>query len=265
MKKRDLSAIVMVLIFVPLMLIGGRVFTVFMCLLACLAAHELIKINDTKDVPLLMKVFTYLAIIFMVLTNMDNIDFNYTIDYKFISVLLFAFLVPIVFINDNKTYNIEDALYLIAVALFVGFSFNLLSIVRNYDLFYFMYLVLIAVMTDIFAYLSGRLVGCHKLCPNISPNKTVEGFIFGTLMGSFTGTYFYLMVINPNMNILTISAISIILSLVGSIGDLVFSMIKRFYKTKDFSNLIPGHGGILDRFDSLIFISLASILVLGVI
>ncbi len=265
MKKRILSAIIMTAIFIPLLFIGGKFFTIFMCVLACLSTYELIKINDTKSVPLLMKIFTYLAVIFMVLTNMDSIDFNYTLDYKLISILIFAFLVPLVFINNNKKYNIEDALYLMSIALFLGFSFNLLSVVRNYDLLYFIYLLLIAALTDVFAYISGSLVGKHKLCPNISPNKTVEGMIFGTLIGTFTGVYFYHMVINPNLSIMTIILVSLMLSLVGQIGDLVFSMIKRFYKTKDFSNIIPGHGGILDRFDSLIFISLASIFILGII
>ncbi len=265
MKKRVLSAIVMIAVFVPLLLIGGKVFTIFMCGLACLATYEFINIKESKKVPSIIKIFAYLGVIFMVLNNIDNIDFNYTIDYKFISVLIFAFLIPLVFLDDNKTYNINDALYLIGITLFVGFSFNLLSVVRNYDVMYFIYLLLIAVVSDTFAYISGSLVGKHKLCPNISPNKTVEGLIYGTLVGSFVGSYFYLVFINASMNILTIGVTTLVLSLIGAIGDLVFSMIKRYYKTKDFSNLIPGHGGILDRFDSLIFIALASILVIGII
>ena len=220
MKKRVLSAIIMTAIFVPILLIGGKVFTCFMCILACLSAYELIKINDTKNVPLLMKVFTYLSIIFIVLKNVDSIDFNYTFDYKSVSILLFAFLVPLVFINDNKTYNIEDALYLIGTSLFLGFSFNLLSVVRNYDLFYFIYLLLIAVVTDIFAYAGGTLVGRHKLCPKISPNKSVEGLIIGTIMGSFVGVYFYHTVISTSLSLTTIILVSIALSLVGSIGTI---------------------------------------------
>ena len=113
MKKRVLSAIVMIAVFVPLLLIGGKVFTIFMCGLACLATYEFINIKESKKVPSIIKIFAYLGVIFMVLNNIDNIDFNYTIDYKFISVLIFAFLIPLVFLDDNKTYNINDALYLI--------------------------------------------------------------------------------------------------------------------------------------------------------
>ena len=72
-------------------------------------------------------------------------------------------------------------------------------------------------------------------------------------------------VINPNMSLIFITLITIMLSLVGQLGDLVFSSIKRYYDKKDFSDLIPGHGGILDRFDSIIFVVLAFIIVLGII
>ena len=119
--------------------------------------------------------------------------------------------------------------------------------------------------TDTFAYITGRLVGRHKLCPNISPNKTIEGFIGGTLMGVVVATSFYHVFINSSISLSILILVTMTLSIVGQLGDLVFSMIKRYYDKKDFSNLIPGHGGILDRFDSLIFIALAFILVSGII
>ena len=106
-------------------------------------------------------------------------------------------------------------------------------------------------MTDTFALFTGMFIGKNKLAPSISPKKTIEGFIGGALMGTFIATSFYVTVINQSMPL--------------QLGDLVFSFVKREYGKKDFSNLIPGHGGILDRFDSLIFVVLAFILVHSII
>ena len=109
------------------------------------------------------------------------------------------------------------------------------------------------------------LVGKNKLCPEISPKKTVEGLIGGIVMGTFAATAFYFTVINSNISLVFLIFITALLCLVGQLGDLVFSSIKRYYGVKDFSNLIPGHGGILDRFDSLIFVTLAFIIFKGIL
>ena len=266
MKKRILSAIVMIIIFIPILLIGGKAFVVLTSLLAAMGLYELLKLRSNENkVPLFMRLCSYLILIIICTRNISSLDFNYTLDYKMISLIIFLFLFPLVFYNDNKKYNITDALFLIGSVLFLGFSFNLLIIARNYDLYRIIYLLLLSTMTDTFALITGKLVGKHKLVPKISPNKTIEGLLGGVIVGTFIASSFYHVFINPTISLVMVILITTALSIVGQIGDLVFSMIKRYYNKKDFSNLIPGHGGILDRFDSIIFIALAFILVADIL
>ena len=84
-------------------------------------------------------------------------------------------------------------------------------------------------------------------------------------MGTFIGMLYYCTVINSNISLVNLFIVTFTLSVVGEIGDLVFSQIKRFYEKKDFSNIIPGHGGFLDLFDSLVFIVVTAILFINVI
>lgn len=267
MTKRVVSAIIMVLLFIPFLVIGGTPFIILMSVLGVLGLYELLKIRGEakKKFPVFMRIIAYLMTVFLIVNNAGSIDLQYDIDYRLISAIIFLFLVPMVFINNSKKYNLNDALFLVGSVVFIGLSFNLLSVIRNFNVAYFIYLLLITTMTDSFALFTGMLIGKHKLAPEISPKKTIEGAIGGTLMGTIISTAFYVTVINSNIPLVFVILITLALTAVGQVGDLAFSAIKRYYGQKDFSDLIPGHGGILDRFDSLVFVVLAFILVLGII
>ena len=168
-------------------------------------------------------------------------------------------------LSDEKKYNLEDAMFLMGSVLFLGLSFNLIILTRNYSLDYMLYFLLITTITDTFALFTGLLIGKHKLAEKISKNKTIEGLLGGTVMGIFVASVFYLTVINSNIDIINLLIVTMTLSLMGQLGDLVFSAIKREYDEKDFSNLIPGHGGILDRFDSIIFVIITATLFMSII
>ena len=266
MKKRVFSSLILVGVLLPLLIIGGLPFTVLVTVVSVMGLYELLKVHESrKKLPLLLKLVAYVLTIYFCFYNSGSIEFVNHFDYRVMALFIFIFILPMVFINNTETYNLSDALFLIGSVLFIGFSFNLIIITRNYDIQYLIYLVLITTITDTFALLTGSLIGEHKLCPKISPKKTIEGLIGGVFMGTFIASAFYHTVINPNIHLLLVVGITIVLSLVGQVGDLVFSSIKRYYDVKDFSNLIPGHGGVLDRFDSLIFVILAFVLVFGII
>ena len=266
MKKRVISAALMVAIFIPFLIIGEVPFAIFMSIVAVMGLHEMIKVRETrKEFPNILKIFAYILVLALCLTDFNGIEFHYKVDYRFLSLIVFLFTSPMVFINDTKKYNLNDALFLVSLILFIGLGFKLVVLARNFDINYIIYLFLITIMTDTFALISGMLVGKHKLCPKISPKKTIEGLIGGVLMGTFVATSFYFTVINSGISLVFLIFVTALLCLVGQLGDLVFSSIKRYYDVKDFSNLIPGHGGILDRFDSLIFVTLAFIMLYGFI
>lgn len=264
MMIRIRSAVIMAVIAIPLLIVGGIPFALFASCLSSVALYELLHIRESKkEFPFLLKVFAYLMVLFFCLGNYQSTTFSYLLDYRVMSFLIFAFLLPMVFINDNKKYNLNDALFLIGSILFIGLSFNLFILVRNSDLSYFIYLLLITIVTDTFAFITGKYIGVHKLASKISPKKTVEGFFGGVFMGTFVASMFYYFVISSSISLITLILITFMLSVIGQLGDLVFSSIKRYYDKKDFSLLIPGHGGILDRLDSLIFVVLAFILCLS--
>lgn len=266
MKARVISAIVMIALLVPLLLIGGTPFAVFMTVLSVLGLYEIIHIRETeRDFPLIVKIFAYLLVMFFTISNFDSIHFVFNVDYRVISFIIFAFLVPMIFIKNTKKYDLNDALFLIGSVMFVGLGFNLMIVTRNFDIAYVIYLLLITTITDTFALVTGMLIGKRKLAPTISPKKTIEGSIGGSLMGTIVASAYYITVINPGYSLVLVILATCFLTVVGQLGDLAFSFIKREYGKKDFSNLIPGHGGILDRLDSLIFVVLAFVLLLGII
>ena len=114
-------------------------------------------------------------------------------------------------------------------------------------------LAVLAIMSaDAAAYAGGRLLGRHKLAPSVSPNKTIEGAIAGWL-GGFGATIALDQILNLDVEIWPLVLLALVLPIVSQLGDLVESLFKRAMDVKDSSNLIPGHGGVLDRLDSLLF------------
>lgn len=266
LKTRVLSAIIMIAIVVPLIILGGIPFKILAIIMSILGLKELIDLRKKEsNIPIAMEIISYLFVMFLIAFGNNYYFVNYSLTYQIFIVLFLVFLLPLVLINNNDKYNIKDALYLMGSTLFLSISFNTFILVENIGLTYILYIILVTVITDTFAYVGGNLIGKHKLCPKISPNKTVEGAIVGGLVGTIIPTLFYAFVIGTNPNIFIVAVVTLVLSTIGQLGDLVFSSIKRYYKVKDFSNLIPGHGGILDRLDSLIFVVLAFVLFMNIL
>lgn len=257
MKTRIISAIIALAIIIPLILNGGAIFNLGVYVISILALKEFLDIKSTKkQIPIFIQLIAYIFITILIAFNSKDLSNVFTLDYRILAALFMAFLIPTVFYHERSKYSINDAFYLIGGLLFLGISMSLLILVRSLDLNLLIFLLLIPMVTDIFAYITGMLIGKNKLLEEISPKKTVEGMVGGTIMGVFISAMFYHTVIDPTFSKVELVAICTFLSLLGQYGDLVFSAIKRYFGKKDFSNLIPGHGGILDRLDSIVFVLL---------
>ena len=262
MKKRIISAIIMILVFIPFLILGGNFYLVLGGLLGVLSLWELIRLE--KNIPSYMQFLSYMVCLLLILYKHDSKDYFDILNFPIVISMFFIYSFSVIINNNLKKYNYKDSLWLFTITLMIGFMFNSFIKVRMIGLNEVIYCILIATITDTFALFGGKLFGKNKLCKEISPNKTIEGSIVGTIFGTTIGSVFYILLIG-NRDIGIVILLTLVLSIFGQFGDLFFSSIKRNHKVKDFSNLIPGHGGILDRMDSLLFIIIGYLLYILII
>lgn len=250
MPIRVISAAIMLAIVIPLIIIGKIPYAIGIGLIALLAFLEISKLNNY---PVIIRLLSFISLILITYSNFDaNMIIN-GLSYKTLSISLLLIFIPIVYFQPKGRYTVNDAFKLLGFIILVGLGLNYLILVRNMDLKYLLFVLLIPIITDTFAFISGSLVGNHKFT-KISPKKSIEGCLIGSAMGTFVMTMFYTTFIGNQSNIFIIIGLTLLMTIIGQVGDLFFSAIKREYNIKDFSKLIPGHGGILDRLDSIIFV-----------
>ena len=173
--------------------------------------------------------------------------------YILVLAIVLSLIIPII---DLK-YSFMDVAVTILGFTYVVILFSFIPLVNNkVNGQYLVWLIFIGSwLSDTVAYYFGRFFGKHKLCPKVSPKKTIEGSI-GGLLGATLGCGIFGIIVSPyvpEVAIVHFFLIGALCGIMGQFGDLVASSIKRYVDLKDYSNLIPGHGGILDRFDSILF------------
>lgn len=190
----------------------------------------------------------------------------FVINTKFMlfPLLLYAMVMFLIMIIRSEEIKFDDiAFALMGTFLIVLGMSSILAIsssLGGYISFAFVLPVGVAWFSDGGAFFAGVFLGKHKLCPKVSPKKTVEGFIGGLIVGTLSAMlielFYYSLFDFMPFDYLTLAIIGFTGSLVSVLGDLTFSQIKRACGIKDYGSIFPGHGGVLDRFDSVIFVSL---------
>lgn len=251
-KTRLLSGIVLVIVALVLIITGGNLLLVSTLLISYIGMFELYRIfHIEKELPGMVG---YLA----ATVYYCNLKFGFLPDLMMF-VLGLLILLMFVYVFTYPKYKTEQLLaaffgvFYVAVMLSYVYQTRMLSMGA-----YIVWLIFLCSWgCDTCAYCVGVLIGKHKMSPKLSPKKSVEGAV-GGVVGAALLTILYDMVFKNamgvgNTEVYIMAAISAVGALVSMVGDLTASAIKRNYDIKDYGKLIPGHGGILDRFDSVIF------------
>lgn len=254
MIKRCLTAVVFFVFLLPMFIWNDTIIlNISIAVFAGISSYEVFKVTKIKS-PVIMA--------FNILVSVSvPLFFNVLKDYILIICILYIMILFTYFIFNNKNTNLINIMQIFFLEFYVTVFYTSVLFVRgieNVGLYLFFLIFISSWVTDTFAYFTGFLIGKHKLCPTISPKKTIEGSIGGilfTMIAYFVYSYILANNFNVNVNYFTLFILGFLTSVISQIGDLSASLIKRYYDVKDYGKLLPGHGGIMDRFDSVLFVA----------
>ena len=263
MIKRVITGACLLIALIPLLIFSNTwAFPIALALISVLCVFEMSRcIGYHKNLAITFPLYIF-AIAFPLLQRFFINDIIFIAKIAIIAVMLylmylFAF---VVFSHGKILYT--DAVTLCLSVFYILLGINMLVFIRDFPKGQYIYLLVFigAWITDTFAYFVGVLFGKHKLIEDVSPKKTIEGSIGGTIFCAIGFVALGLVVgaidasVKPNIVLLVISGL--LIAVISQLGDLIMSVIKRHYGIKDYGKLLPGHGGALDRFDSILAVSL---------
>ena len=255
MKTRLITAGVATALALTIIILGSFfsiIVTIALSLVSVILCGEYLsarKVN--KD----MKLFLFCLIFALLIPLLSFTEAGY------IPLFLFVFGICVLSVVFHKTIKTEDVMFALSGVTLITVSLSTLNILvwsdTDHTAFWVVFTLAVPWIADSAAYFIGSYFGKHKLCPNISPNKTVEGAVAGIVAGTLSslliGFIFKLIYGDVTIYYGVLVLIGFVNSVVSIFGDLTFSIIKRSCRIKDFGSIMPGHGGLLDRFDSVIF------------
>ncbi|MED3624230.1 phosphatidate cytidylyltransferase [Neobacillus thermocopriae] len=252
MKQRILTGVIAAALFLPIVYFGGLPFVILTYLLASIGLYELFKMKKLT----IFSPYGFLSLLFLWVLLFPPQYEKFFNEFYYskteLGIACILLLLAYTVITKNR-FTFEEAAFSLLSAIYVGIGFYFFMEVREAGLVYILYSLFLIWATDSGAYFVGKAMGKKKLWPEISPNKTVEGSIGGIVCAVLVAVIFSLLT-EINATTFSLIGITIVLSMFGQIGDLVQSAYKRHFGVKDSGNILPGHGGILDRFDSLLFV-----------
>ncbi|CAM4032912.1 phosphatidate cytidylyltransferase [Lederbergia lenta] len=252
MKQRIISAVVAIAIFLPLVFWGGWAFLILAYAMATVGLYEIFKMRKlslTSGQGIISLLLLWILLLPQHL--FDAMIFAGWTKLEVMAIGVLLYLAYTVVVKNRFTFDdVGSSLFSV---LYIGIGFYFIVLTREAGLVYLLYALFVVWVTDSGAYFIGKAIGKRKLWPDISPNKTVEGFI-GGIVAALAVAILFAVFTNIQIPLFKLMLITIVLSIFGQIGDLAESALKRHYGVKDSGNIMPGHGGILDRCDSWLFV-----------
>lgn len=255
LKTRIKTIIVLLIILAPFIIFSHipYVFNSLIAIISVLGVYELYHVTGTikNKIPYIISSVIALVLPFISIPYYKNI-------------LIIAFIIAlaafITLMLQFGKYSLDKWYKIFPISIMIPLFYSSVVEIRHlqYGLLYILLFALVCSMTDSGAYFVGKGLGKHKLAPHVSPKKTIEGSIGGTLSAIVIIMIIALITdftTSLNINYPYLFIYILIASVIDQIGDLSMSVIKRVVGVKDYSNLMPGHGGILDRFDSYMFVA----------
>lgn len=246
--KRTFGGIIILAVLLGITYLGHPYLSLGVTIFSLIAVKEMTNAFDNLSYKVPMFLTMALDLIIMI-----NAYFVSKSKYSAICFILLL-MVTFIYMIFNKKHEFKDFLPMFFILAYVSLLMS--HMIKISDIRYIYMLYIIAWGSDTCAYLVGSTMGKHKIesISHISPNKTIEGFL-GGIIGAVVLNLIYTNKIGLSHSVPRIIIFTILAAILSQIGDLIASFIKRQCKVKDFGNLIPGHGGILDRFDSMLFVS----------
>lgn len=254
--KRVFTATIFIAIMIVTTLLGGVVWSALIYTLIFLGTSELIKLLNSKGIYPLRGLVMFFNLLLVILAYFDKPEY-------FIHVIIFAFIIVFVtFLFQKRKISVNDVATTIFSIIYTGLLPAHFILIRNIKIIgsqqsiielsmgYLLLVLMVIWTSDIAAYYVGKNFGKKLLCPDISPKKTIEGAIGGTLFGIIMSISMGFLI---NLNLIHSTILGLIIVILAQLGDLCESLIKRDADVKDSGNILPGHGGILDRADSYVF------------
>jgi phosphatidate cytidylyltransferase len=262
MLKRIITSLVALCILVPILFLSHTwVFPIAVAIVSVVCLFEMFKCMGL-DKKLSITIPAYLITLLLPILQRLNIFGGKVIASATVLALVYlVYLFALVIWSHGKlTYNEIASSAL--TSIYIVLSLNMILFIRDFNedgAFLYLLIFIGAWITDIFAYFTGMLFGKHKLIPEISPKKTIEGSVGGTLFCAVAfvvyGVILYLIGASVSLNYVALIVGGLLAAIVSQIGDLMFSAIKRSRGIKDYGKIFPGHGGVLDRFDSALAVA----------
>ena len=246
-RLRLLSSLIILTVFYISFIIVNPLFVILLSSIFCLVLFELDKMDGTKinKFHFFKNLLLQFTLFIFLISKLKQYDFGFFIDYD-----IFLFLSLLINFHFYKTYN-NYITFIFSNFILICFFLLLEILFMSDGLNLFLYVVLLISTMDVFAYIGGKLIGKIKIVPKISNGKTLEGTLIGLI---FTITIASMIRELVNLDIYFSMLVGFFIGVLSFLGDILESSVKRSVGVKDSGNLIPGHGGLMDRLDGYIVV-----------